>query len=93
MLSRARWISGAASGVSVKKGAVGRDGGKGAVSARYLEHNRCKTVRYVAEVPWPGRQRTYYKDSSQLSSRSDNHAFPGTPFKPRLKNHFRVDTL
>lgn len=54
MLSRARWISGPAIGVSVKKGAVGRDGGKGAVSARYLEHNRCKTVRYVAEVPWPG---------------------------------------
>ena len=51
ILSRLTSISRAPIGVSVKKGPVGRDEGKGAVSARYLEHNRCKTVRYVAEVP------------------------------------------
>ncbi|MPC79752.1 hypothetical protein E2C01_074296 [Portunus trituberculatus] len=33
------------------------------------------------------------KDSSRFSSRSDNHAFPGTPFRLKAGSHFRVDTL
>ncbi|MPC88995.1 hypothetical protein E2C01_083923 [Portunus trituberculatus] len=45
------------------------------------------------EVKRKVRKRTYYKDSSRFFSRSDNNAFPGTPFRPRPRSHFRVDRL